>query len=89
MIGFMVTFGIELQLELWTWAWWTMPLVSALRRQRYVNLWVPGQPGSGQPKLHRKPCLETKQKSWGWFGIDWSWVWFSIRDVCLRDGLGT
>ena len=45
------------------WAWWHMPLIPALRRQRQVDFWVQGQPGL-QSKFQdsqgytEKPCLE-------------------------------
>jgi hypothetical protein len=50
-----------------SWAWWLMPLIPALGRQRQVDFWVRGQPGL-QSELQdsqgytEKPCLKTKTK---------------------------
>jgi hypothetical protein len=48
-------------------AWWRMPLIPALGRQRQVDFWVWGQPGL-QSELQdsqgytEKPCLEKTKK---------------------------
>jgi hypothetical protein len=45
------------------WAWWHMPLIPALGRQRQVDFWVQGQPGlqsefQDSQGYTEKPCLE-------------------------------
>jgi hypothetical protein len=48
-------------------AWWCMPLILALMRQRQADFWVRGQP-SLQSELQdnlgdaEKPCLKKKKK---------------------------
>jgi hypothetical protein len=48
-------------------AWWHMPLIPALGRQRQANFYVQGQPGL-QSKFHdsqgntEKSCLRKKEK---------------------------
>jgi hypothetical protein len=49
------------------WAWWRMPLIPALGRQRQADFWVRGQPGlqsefQDNQGYTEKPCLE-KQKN--------------------------
>jgi hypothetical protein len=54
-------------------AWWHMPLIPALGRQRQADFWVRGQPGlqsefQDSQGYTEKPCLEknkTKQKNDG------------------------
>ena len=55
-------------------AWWRMPLIPALGRQRQADFWVRGQPGlqsefQDSQGYTEKPCLEkqktTKQKKPG------------------------
>jgi hypothetical protein len=48
-------------------AWWWMPLIPALGRQRKVNFWVQGQPGlqsefQDSQGYTEKPCLKNKTK---------------------------
>ena len=48
------------------WAWWHMPLILALGRQRQADFWVQGQPGlqsefQGSQGYTEKPCLEKNQ----------------------------
>jgi hypothetical protein len=48
-------------------AWWCMPLIPALGRQRQANFWVQGQPGlksefQDSQGYTEKPCLKTKNK---------------------------
>jgi hypothetical protein len=48
-------------------AWWRMPLIPALERQRQVNFWVRGQPGlqtefQDSQGYTEKPWLENKTK---------------------------
>jgi hypothetical protein len=50
-----------------SWAWWHMPLIPALGRQRQVNFLVRGQPGlqsefQDSQGYTEKPCLEKKKK---------------------------
>jgi hypothetical protein len=47
-------------------AWWHMPLIPALRRQRQVDFWVRGQPGlqsefQDSQNYKEKPCLGKKK----------------------------
>ena len=49
------------------WAWWRMPLIPALGRQRQVDFWVWGQPGlqsefQDSQGYTQKPCLENQNK---------------------------
>jgi hypothetical protein len=52
-----------------SWAWWRMPLIPALGRQRQVEFWVGGQPGlqsefQDSQGYTEKFCLEkTKTKT--------------------------
>ena len=46
-------------------AWWHTPLIPALGRQKWADLWVKGQPGlysPGEPGLHRE-TLSWKTKT--------------------------
>jgi hypothetical protein len=48
-------------------AWWLIPLIPALGRQRQVNFWVWGQPGlqsefQDSQGYTEKPCLEKPKK---------------------------
>ena len=49
-------------------AWWRMPLISALGRQRQVDFWVQGQPGlqsefQDSQGYTEKPCLEKQKQT--------------------------
>ena len=49
-------------------AWWRMPLIPALGRQRQVDFWVWGQPGlqsefQNSQGYTEKPCLETNKQT--------------------------
>jgi hypothetical protein len=51
-----------------SWAWWRMPLIPALGRQRQADFWVRGQPGlqsEFQDSLGytEKPCLKKQNKT--------------------------
>jgi hypothetical protein len=55
-----------------SWAWWCMPLIPALGRQRQADFWVRGQPGlqselqDSQGYLYRETLSwKTKQKKRG------------------------
>jgi hypothetical protein len=48
-------------------AWWRMPLIPALGRQRQANFWVRGQPGlqsefQDTQSYTEKPCLKKTKK---------------------------
>jgi hypothetical protein len=48
-------------------AWWRMPLIPALGRQRQADFWVRGQPGlqsefQDSQGYTEKPCLEKPKK---------------------------
>jgi hypothetical protein len=50
-----------------SWAWWHMPLIPALRRQRQADFCVRGQPGlqsefQDSQGYTEKPCLEKQQQ---------------------------
>jgi hypothetical protein len=50
------------------WAWWRMPLIPALRRQRQADFWVRGQPGlqsefQDSQGYTEKPCLKKQNKT--------------------------
>jgi hypothetical protein len=49
-------------------AWWRMPLIPALGRQRQADFWVPGQPGlqsefQGSQDYTEKPWLKKQKKN--------------------------
>jgi hypothetical protein len=49
------------------WAWWRMPLIPALGRQRQADFWVWGQPDlqsefQDSQGYTEKPCLKKKKK---------------------------
>jgi hypothetical protein len=51
-------------------AWWCMPLILALGRQKQADFWVRGQPGLQSEFQDRqgyteKPCLGKKKKGGG------------------------
>jgi hypothetical protein len=51
-------------------AWWRMPLIPALGRQRQADFWVRGQPGlqsefQDSQGYTEKPCLEKQKKKGG------------------------
>jgi hypothetical protein len=51
----------------WGWAWWRMPLIPALGRQRQPDFWVQVQPGiqsefQDSQGYTEKPCLGKKKK---------------------------
>jgi hypothetical protein len=50
-----------------SWAWWGMPLIPTLGRQKQADFWVQGQPGlqsEFQDKGYtEKPCLKKKKKT--------------------------
>jgi hypothetical protein len=57
----------NLKLKQISWAWWCMPLIPALGRQRQEDFWFRGQPElqsefQGSQGYTEKPCLE-KQKN--------------------------
>jgi hypothetical protein len=48
-----------------SWAWWRMPLIPALGRQRQADFWVRGQPGlqsefQDSQGYTEKSCLKKK-----------------------------
>jgi hypothetical protein len=50
-----------------SWAWWCMPLIPVLGRQRQVDFWVRGQPGlqsefQDSQGYTEKPCLKIKKQ---------------------------
>jgi hypothetical protein len=52
---------------MWCRAWWRMPLIPALGRQRQADFWVRGEPGlqsefQDSQGYIEKPCLEKPKK---------------------------
>jgi hypothetical protein len=67
-------------------AWWRMPLIPALGRQRQADFWVRGQPGlqrefQDSQGYTEKPCLEKKVNAPSILP-SWKWKW---RLICLSN----
>jgi hypothetical protein len=56
-------------------AWWRMPLIPALGRQRQADVWVRGQPGLHRETLSQHPPAPPKKGLGPWASHSPVWVW--------------